>query len=402
MVTGGHGVRMQYDYTHDIGESSGAASANSPHWLRLTAPATRSPATESSDGSHWVKLGSATLTGLPATVQAGLFVTCPPHEQTTSQSFGSSSGSSQLAAASALFDQVGLRGQWPRGSWSGEVVGPDIGPAPAQAWSATADGFRQSGDTFRVSGAGDIAPIPGGTAAAGRGIESTLVGTFAGLIVAIVLGASFITAEYRRGLVRTTLTAAPWRGRLLAAKALIIACVAFSAGLAVSAIALPLGEHILRANGNYLYPASVLTEVRVVAGTGALFAMTAVFALAVGVVLRRSAGAIAVAIALLILPYLVAVTSALPGGAAAWLLRLTPAAAFAVQQTLVRYPQVTYAYTPANGYLPMAPWAGFPCSALTPQSPSQWPSRCCAGGTRELRRCTPSGRSCAASLATPG
>ena len=51
--------------------------------------------------------------------------------------------------------------------------------------------------------------------------------------------------------------------------------------------------------------------------------------------------------------------SALPAGVSAWLLRLTPAAAFAIQQSLPQYPQVTAAYTPSVGYFPLAPWAGF-------------------------------------------
>ena len=36
-----------------------------------------------------------------------------------------------------------------------------------------------------------------------------------------------------------------------------------------------------------------------------------------------------------------------------------PAAGFAIQQTLAQYPQVTSSYTPANGFFPLAPWAGF-------------------------------------------
>ena len=35
MVTGGHGVRMQYDYTGDIAGLPGTASAATPRWLRL-------------------------------------------------------------------------------------------------------------------------------------------------------------------------------------------------------------------------------------------------------------------------------------------------------------------------------------------------------------------------------
>jgi ABC-type transport system involved in multi-copper enzyme maturation permease subunit len=49
----------------------------------------------------------------------------------------------------------------------------------------------------------------------------------------------------------------------------------------------------------------------------------------------------------------------LPAGAARWLLRITPAAGFAIQQSLPQYPQVSNAYTPSSGYYPLAPWAGF-------------------------------------------
>ena len=34
MLTGAHGVRMQYDYTHDI--AGPAAASDSPRWLRLS------------------------------------------------------------------------------------------------------------------------------------------------------------------------------------------------------------------------------------------------------------------------------------------------------------------------------------------------------------------------------
>jgi ABC-type transport system involved in multi-copper enzyme maturation permease subunit len=139
----------------------------------------------------------------------------------------------------------------------------------------------------------------------------------------------------------------------------VLGSVAFVAGLAAAAIAVPLGARILRANGNSLYPVSSPTQVRVVAGTAALLAVAAVLALAVGTLLRRSAAAVTVVIVALVLPYLLAVASVLPTGAAEWLLRLTPAAAFAIQQSLHQYPQVTAAYTPVAGYFPLAPWAGF-------------------------------------------
>ncbi len=61
---------------------------------------------------------------------------------------------------------------------------------------------------------------------------------------------------------------------------------------------------------------------------------------------------------MIVLPYLLVVT-ALPVGAAQWLLRVSPAAAFALQQSAQQYPQVANLYRPADGYFPLAPWAGF-------------------------------------------
>ena len=49
----------------------------------------------------------------------------------------------------------------------------------------------------------------------------------------------------------------------------------------------------------------------------------------------------------------------LPTGAADWLLRVTPAAGFAIKQVIPAYPQVTGGYTPFGDYFPLAPWAGF-------------------------------------------
>ena len=64
---------------------------------------------------------------------------------------------------------------------------------------------------------------------------------------------------------------------------------------------------------------------------------------------------------LIVLPYILAVASVLPAGAANWLLRITPAAAFAVQQTLVQYHAGRDAYTPVNGSSPSRPGPASPC-----------------------------------------
>jgi len=173
------------------------------------------------------------------------------------------------------------------------------------------------------------------------------------------VAALFITAEYRRGLIRTTLAASPRRWQVLAAKALVIAAVSFAAGLAAAVIAVVYGNRLARSQGIYLFHVTWLTELRLVAGTAALLATSAVLALALGTILRRSAATVTVVVVAIVLPYILGVASVLPAGAADWLLRVTPAAAFAIQQSLPQYPQVTALYTPAGGYFPLSPWAGF-------------------------------------------
>jgi ABC-type transport system involved in multi-copper enzyme maturation permease subunit len=347
MVTGSHGVRMQYDYTHDVAGTPGTVSATSARWLRLTRAGDTITGYDSTDGRHWTAIGSVNLAGLTGTVQVGMFATSPGHL---------SGGSFEAPSlATGVFDHVDLRGAASTAGWHGTSV--NTGDLPDLA---AQDGFHQTAGAFRITGSGDIAPAVVGTGAdPGRGVERTLIGAFVGLIALAVVATLFITGEYRRGLIRSTFAASPRRDRVLAAKAVVIGGVAFVAGLIAAGIALPLGEHRLRANGNPVYPTGTGTELRAIIGTAALLAVAAVLALALGTILRRSAPAVTAVILLIVLPYILAIASVLPAGPAEWLLRVTPAAAFAVQQTLVRYPQVTAAYRPVDGYFPLAPWAGF-------------------------------------------
>jgi ABC-type transport system involved in multi-copper enzyme maturation permease subunit len=145
---------------------------------------------------------------------------------------------------------------------------------------------------------------------------------------------------------------------VLAAKAIVIGAVTFVAGLAAAAAAVIISAQLAHARGAYVYPVPWPTELRMVAGTAALIAVAAVLALAVGTMLRRSAAAVTVVIVVIVLPYILGAASILPVGAADWLLRITPAAAFAVQQATPQYAQVTAIYSPNTGYFPLAPWAG--------------------------------------------
>jgi ABC-type transport system involved in multi-copper enzyme maturation permease subunit len=343
MVTGAHGVRMQYDYTGDIAGLPGQVSAAAPRWLRLVRVGDVISGYDSADGTHWTRVGTVTLPGLPATVQAGMFAAAPSYWQTAGQS-----GTGGPTLATGVFDRVGRAGSWPDASWTGTDIGADA------MYPQLPGGYRQDGGTLRVTGSGDIAPdIPGISA----NISFALLGTFAGLVVAVVVGAMFITAEYRRGLIRTTLAAAPRRGQVLLAKAVVTGLVTFVTGLVAATVALAVGIRSLRQGGSFIDPVSRLTEVRLVAGTAALLAVAAILALAVGTVARRSAAAVTIAIMLIVAPWML--STLLSQGAARWLLAVTPAAGFAIQQAYPRYPQTSVDYATNRAYGPLVPWAGF-------------------------------------------
>ncbi len=344
---------MQWNFTHDTPGLAGKVSAGSPRWLRLIRSGDVIKGYDSADHTHWTLVGTAALPGLPATAQAGLFAAAPGYS-VTSTSLGGSSAVGGPTLATATFDQVSHQGTWPAGRWTGEPVGGRIDVA----LPPSVQGFTQAGNRVTVSGSGDIAPLAG-TDAGSHAVRQTLAGVFAGLIAMVVIGVMFMTAEYRRGLIRTTLVASPRRGRVLAAKAVVLGGITFVTGLVATAVAIPLGEHLLRQNGNPIFPLPGLTVLRIVVGTAALLAVAAVLALGVGTLLRRSAAAVTAVIAGIVLPYLLAVLGGvLPVGAEEWLVRLTPAAAFAIQQASPAYPQVRATYTPATGYFPLAPWAG--------------------------------------------
>ncbi|HEX8005319.1 MAG TPA: ABC transporter permease subunit [Trebonia sp.] len=354
MVTGSHGVRMQDDFTGDI-----AGPATGDGWLRLIRNGPVITGYASPDGVRWARVGAVTLPALPTTVQGGLFATSPQYSQT---SLGVASISGSLSQDTVTFDHVALA--WPGGT--GSLAGMNVGGSSGGPASGPPVGYTHTGGTgdagqFTLMGSGDIAPATSGPGGTGPGVTlaPTLIGTFVALIVLAVVGTMFVTTEYRRGLIRVTLAACPRRGRVLAAKAAVVGLVAFAAGLAGTAVAVPLGQRMLRSHGVYISPVTTLTEVRVIIGTAAAIAVCAVLAVAIGTVLRRGAAAVAAVFALIVVPYMLAVTTpVVPLSVSDWLMRVTPAAAFAVQQTVIQYPQVDDVYASAYGYFPLEAWAG--------------------------------------------
>jgi hypothetical protein len=348
MVTGGHGVRMQHDYVHDRAGQPGSVSPAAVRWLRLTRSGDTITGEASTDGTHWRRVGTVRLPGLAGTVQAGLFVACPPRVQ----GIGTAGD-----VATAAFGVPRLEGGWPTAPWTGDQVG--AGTATFAGYPAdSSGGFTSTGTGFTVTGAGDLAPATRADVAIAATAKDMLFGTFPALIVIVVLATLMVTTEYRYGLIRSTLSVTTGRVRVLMAKALVVAGVTFTTSLVATVLAVTLWSRLIRGLGIYLFPTTSGALLRASAGTAAMLAVAAVFALGVGTVLRRSAVAVTAVVAATVLPYLLALTPFLPPPMAQWLTRVTPAAALAVQQTLTRYPQVDSVYTPANGYYPLVPWAG--------------------------------------------
>jgi ABC-type transport system involved in multi-copper enzyme maturation permease subunit len=347
-----HGVRFQYDYTHDQRGLPGTISSASPRWLRLTRTGDTITGYDSTNRRSWHQIGTARLAGVAGTVDVGLFVTSPVTYQDSS--------SGVPTQATAAFDHVTLNGTTEPGGWQTRSVGADDYYPKLGSGS-----LRRTGGAVVLSGSGDIAPAVNLAVLGGNTASDTLpFGIVVALIALIVVATMFITAEYRRGLIRTTFTATPQRGAVLAAKAVVIGIVGFVVGVVAAAVAIPLGMHVLGSGGNYVFPAHALTLARIVAGTGAVIAVTAVGVLGVGTILRSGAGAVTAGVVVFVLPSLLGpgilgpAASGGSGGAMTWVYRFTPAAGFSVLGVLPRSSLVNFPYTLGNGYYPLAPWAG--------------------------------------------
>jgi regulation of enolase protein 1 (concanavalin A-like superfamily) len=352
MITPGHGVRLQSNFTTD---RAGSKATTAPRWLRLTRSGTSVTGYESADGANWTQVGTVQLPALPRRVEVGLFVASPPAIKVERQ-FGSGSVRGSPTSSTAKFSDVVVTAAQPGrpAPWSDQAIGGSDQVPESLLGSAT-----QAGGVFTVTGSGDIAPIPQDI----DGARQSLTGVPLGVVVIIAVAVLFITSEYRQGMIRTTFAASPRRGRVLAAKAIVVGATAFVVGLVASFASVLLALPILRANGLAppVFQVPSLSDgpvLRAIAGTAALLALFAVLGLAAGAILRRSPGAIIVVVVPLLIPPLIA--GVLPLAAARWLMLATPAAGFSIQQTTVQqYDFVSSICLPEDGCFTTGPWVGF-------------------------------------------
>lgn len=139
---------------------------------------------------------------------------------------------------------------------------------------------------------------------------TSLTGIVFGQLAVAVLGAMIITSEYSTGGIRTSLTAVPNRLRLLAAKAIVLAVVAWVVGTVVSFVAFFAGQAFL-AKADLDTTLSEPGVLRAVLGGGLYLLGSAMFGFALGALLRHTPAAITLAVALLLIvpPF----TQLLPG-----------------------------------------------------------------------------------------
>jgi ABC-2 type transport system permease protein len=99
-----------------------------------------------------------------------------------------------------------------------------------------------------------------------------------------------VASEFRTGTIRATLAAQPSRGRLFAAKAIVVAVVAFVVGLLMCVLALAVGRGMMALGTSDVSFNG--TDYASVAGAVAFFVIFALWGVGLAFLIRHSAGAI--------------------------------------------------------------------------------------------------------------
>ncbi|HET7311638.1 MAG TPA: hypothetical protein VFJ17_09955 [Mycobacteriales bacterium] len=165
--------------------------------------------------------------------------------------------------------------------------------------------------------------------------RASLGGTFLAQLAVGVLGVLVVTGEYSTGMIRATFTAVPRRLAVLSARSLVFAAVTLLVLVPSCVVAFVLGQHFLSSK-NIQTDFSAPGVTRAVIGAGLYLVAVGLLGVALGWLLRHTAGAIAVLVGLLlIIPILVhflpdpwpdRISKWLPGdaGQALWAVRPDP------------------------------------------------------------------------------
>lgn len=122
-------------------------------------------------------------------------------------------------------------------------------------------------------------------------VASTQFGANFGLMVIMVMAALAITTEYRFGTIRATFQAIPNRTATLLAKTAVVAVFAGLIGEVVAFASVGITK-LIQSNADLAI--NTAFEWRATAGIGLVYALAAVVAIAVGTLIRHSAGAVSI------------------------------------------------------------------------------------------------------------
>ncbi|MGQ4433630.1 MULTISPECIES: ABC transporter permease subunit [unclassified Streptomyces] len=129
-------------------------------------------------------------------------------------------------------------------------------------------------------------------------------GLLLGCMCIITLGVLTTASEYGTGMIRTTMTACPSRGRVLAAKSIVFFTVAFVVTLASSAFIAFVDASLLEGNG--AKDPSAGEWLKGTVGVSLYVALLGLLSLIIGSIIRHSAGAITVMIGAVLAPLVIA------------------------------------------------------------------------------------------------
>jgi ABC-2 type transport system permease protein len=180
----------------------------------------------------------------------------------------------------------------------------------------------------------------------------SLAGVYLGQIAVVALATGALTSEFGTGLIRSTFTAMPSRGTVIAAKAAVVTTVVLVLGTAACVTSFYVGQWLLRGNGYTYeggYPTATLGDgvtARAVFGSALYLGVVGVLSLGIAAIVRHTAGAVSAVLGVLFVPQIM--IGLLPDDVADVIEKIAPmSTGLSLQQTTGRD------YTSSIG-----PWAG--------------------------------------------
>ena len=184
MATGGHGVRFQYDYTHDQAGLPGSVSA---HRTSLAAADSHRRHDHRLRLQRRNQLAQDRQRGAGRPAERPCTSDCSPPRRRRPKDRRPRPQRRSTTSPSARWPMATLKR--PAGPWHGA----SIGTGPRDFYTTLGNGgYRQARDSIVVTGSGDIAPAVA-SAGGDTASDSLLFGLVVALIVLIVIATMFIT-----------------------------------------------------------------------------------------------------------------------------------------------------------------------------------------------------------------